>query len=229
MPYARYAIYFTPPPGPLANFGAAWLGWDIATGAETKAPQIDGLPAPAHDLTEGPRLYGFHATIKPPFHLAPGETIKVLDIALCAFCAKAKPVTLEGLELALLGRFLALVPTGPDSALKGLAAAVVREFDPFRAAPTPEETEKRNSPNLSHRQRENLESWGYPHVMDDFRFHMTLTGKLSRKDAEATRDALEPVVLPLLPRPFTVDALTLCGQDRESGVFHGLARYSLLG
>ncbi|HDR28083.1 MAG TPA: phosphonate metabolism protein, partial [Rhodovulum sp.] len=30
--YKRYAIYFAPEPGPLAEFGAAWLGWDPLAG-----------------------------------------------------------------------------------------------------------------------------------------------------------------------------------------------------
>ena len=30
----------------------------------------------------------------------------------------------------------------------------------------------------SERQTENLDRWGYPYVFDDFRFHMTLTGRI---------------------------------------------------
>ncbi|WP_425100958.1 DUF1045 domain-containing protein [Tropicibacter sp. S64] len=229
MPYARYAIYFTPPPGALAQFGAAWLGWDMATGDRPKAPDVTGLPAPAHDLSEKPSRYGFHATMKPPFHLAEGETVKALDIALRAFCGHASPVALDGLSLTQIGRFLALVPEGDDGALRALAADVVREFDPFRAQPSDDEMEWRRGPSLTKRQQENLDAWGYPYVMDDFRFHMTLTGPLPKQVAEVARAALESHITPILPRPFVIDALTLCGQDHESGTFHSLARYPLAG
>ena len=64
--------------------------------------------------------------------------------------------------------------------------------------------------------------------MDDFRFHLTLTGKLSRAEAEQTAEALRPVLAPLLPRPFRVDALCLFGEAAD-GRFHQLARYPLGG
>ncbi|MFZ7093355.1 DUF1045 domain-containing protein [Primorskyibacter sp. 2E233] len=226
MPYARYAIYYTLPAGPLSEFGAAWLGWNLSTGERPDAPQVANLPAPAHDLSQTPRKYGFHGTIKPPFHLTEGETAKSLDIALAAFCAKTRAVQLDGLELARLGRFLALVPTGDTAPLKALAARVVEDFDHFRAALSDEELQRRRSRPLTAAQDALLEQWGYPYVMDEFRFHMTLTGQLPSSAAKHTQNALAPILAPLLPAPFHIDALTLCGED-HSGMFHSLARYKL--
>ena len=36
---------------------------------------------------------------------------------------------------------------------------------------------------LSEAQRAHLLRWGYPYVMDEFRFHMSLTGSLAQVDA----------------------------------------------
>ncbi len=227
--YRRYAIYYTPPPGPLARFGAEWLGWDIDAGTvPARRAAIPGLPAPLEILTEAPRRYGFHATIKPPFRLSPGQSEAALNAALCAFCAEEAPVLLSGLQPACLGRFVALVPDGPAPALASLAAASVRAFDHFRAAPTVEEIARHDHRTLSPAQAENLRRWGYPHVMECFRWHMTLTGKRPRAEAEETRAALATIFIPLLPRPFTLDALSLVGED-ASGRFHLIARATLAG
>ena len=67
--FARYAVYYTPEPGPLADFGAAWLGWDIATGAEVAHPDLPGLPRPVTELTATPRklrLSRHRETALPP-------------------------------------------------------------------------------------------------------------------------------------------------------------------
>ena len=66
--------------------------------------------------------------------------------------------------------------------------------------------------------------WGYPHVMEGFRFHITLTGKRPKSELPVLRDILTAQVLPLLPRPFSVDALSLMGEDAQ-GRFHLIARH----
>jgi hypothetical protein len=227
--YRRYAIYYTLPPGPLARFGADWLGWDIAEGrSSAQRPDIPGLPASINALTETPRRYGFHATIKPPFRLAPHQSEAALTAALSSFCATRPPACAAGLELARLGRFLALVPVGDARDLTTLAADVVRDFDGFRATPTATEIARHDSPALGAAQTENLHRWGYPHVMDSFRWHMTLTGKHPRADAARTHAALTSVVTPFLPHPFTLGALSLAGED-STGHFHLIQRISLAG
>ncbi len=226
MDFSRYAIYLTLPEGPLSEFGAAWLGWDAATGRETVAPEVDGLPAPAHDITATPRKYGLHGTIKPPFRLAEGTTYEELNGAFAALCKSCNPATTGPLELARLGSFLALIPTGDTTQLADLAATMVKSLDRFRAAPTEAELEKRRKSRLSPRQDALLTQWGYPYVMDQFKFHITLSGRLTKQHAEQTHAALLPHLAPHLVDPFRVDALTLCGED-EQGRFHELHRYTL--
>jgi putative phosphonate metabolism protein len=228
MTYHRYAIYVTPRPGPLAGFGAAWLGWDAASGAPCPHPALPGLPRPVAEITAAPRRYGFHGTLKPPFRLAAGCEAGALAAALAAFCAGTGAVSLAGLDLARIGRVLALCPVGGTDALDALAAAVVARFDPFRAPPDAAELDRRRAQRLTTRQEAMLQRWGYPHVMEEFRFHMTLTGPLPPAELAAVEAALAPVLAPLLPAPFPIDALTLLGEDRE-GRFHQIARLPLSG
>ena len=77
MSYSRFAIFYVPQAGPLAQFGAAWLGWDIANGCAVPQPDLPSL----HDITMTPRKYGFHGTLKPPFRLKSGRTVMELDKA----------------------------------------------------------------------------------------------------------------------------------------------------
>ena len=228
MPPTRYAIYFTPPPGPLADFGASWLGWDPAKGQEVRQPEIPGLPAPVADLTEAPRRYGLHATMTPPFALAPGTGETALADAFAAFCAATAPVTLDGLAVAPMGRFLALLPEGDQRAINALAAAAVRAFDPFRAPLTRAEIARRRGGGLSMAQEARLARWGYPHVMEGFRFHITLTGKRPRAELLRLQAVLVAQLAPVLPRPFAVDALSLVAED-AAGRFHLRHRRPLAG
>lgn len=223
MPFDRYAIYFTPAPGPLADFGAAWLGWDPVRGAACLHPEMDLAVA---EITATPRRYGLHATMKPPFRLAPGQTEAALSEALARFCTGHAPVTLDALGLARLGRFLALRPLGDEGALNALAAATVRAFDPFRAPLTEAELARRRARPLTGAQEANLRAWGYPYVMDAFRFHVTLTGDLPPETLAAVEATLAPRLAPLLPRPFVIDALSLLGEDPQ-GRFHLIHRHTL--
>ncbi|MEP4246876.1 DUF1045 domain-containing protein [Tateyamaria sp.] len=225
--FTRYAIYYTPELGtPLADFGAGWLGWDSATGATCPHPDMGDLDVAA--VTATPRKYGFHGTIKPPFRLAEGTTAQGLSDALATLCATACPVVLDGLELARLGRFLALVPVGDASALGTLAARCVQDLDAFRAPATAAELEKRRASRLNPAQDAHLQRWGYPYVLDQFRFHMTLTGRLGAEPFAHAEAALAGQLSPLDLSPHPITTLTLLGEDAE-GRFHQIHRYELAG
>ncbi|MEX0367089.1 MAG: DUF1045 domain-containing protein [Ruegeria sp.] len=225
--FERYAVYYTPDPAaPLAVFGAAWLGWDSATAAVQPHPDVADLDVPA--ITDTPRKYGFHGTIKPPFRLADGQNADALNGALAGMCARLAPVTLPGLDLARLGRFLALVPSGDASNLADLAATVVRDLDAFRAPATDAELAKRRAAGLSPEQDAHLVRWGYPYVLDQFRFHLTLSGKLDKPTAAATEQALTKLLADIPLAPYRIDGLTLLGEDAD-GRFHQIQRYALTG
>ncbi|MEP2532152.1 DUF1045 domain-containing protein [Shimia sp.] len=228
MTYRRYGIYDTPPAGALADFGANWLGWELTNGKPRSHPLIADLPAPIADITARPRKYGLHGTIKPPFFLAPDTDEQGLRAALAELCETLTPVRLDGLVLSQIGRFLALKVEGDQTPLADLASTVVQSLDHFRAPPSEAELARRRKSSLSPRQDALLTQWGYPYVMDEFRFHITLTGPMSQDHCAQTRAALTPHIAPLLPAPFDVDSLTLVGED-ASGMFHEIHRYALSG
>lgn len=222
--FSRYAVYYTPTGG-LARFGAAWLGWDAEAGQAVEQPVVAGLDMAA--LTEAPRRYGFHATMKAPFRLADGRDAAGLAEALARFCAAQAPFALAGgLRLARLGGFLALIPSQDSAPLSALEAALVRDLDPFRAPLTAAERARRHPERLSPQGREALDRWGYPHVMAAFRFHMTLTGDLDPATADRAEAALRPRLADLIGGDQPIDALSLMGEEAE-GRFHLIRRVAL--
>ncbi|MEL6681595.1 MAG: DUF1045 domain-containing protein [Pseudomonadota bacterium] len=223
MSYARFAIYYVPPDGPLASFGATWLGWDILRGYAVPQFDMPGLD----DITMTPRKYGFHGTLKPPFRLNDGQTFESLQATTTALAASLAPATCTGLQLARLGQFLALTPTGDLDSLGNLAAACVRELDAFRAPATDAELARRRKAGLSARQDALLIQWGYPYVFEEFRFHLTLSGKLLQDQSDDWVKAAR-THLPPLPTPFVVDQIALCG-ERSDGRFELIHRYTLAG
>ena len=211
------------PEGPLATFGATWLGWDVVHGIEVPQFDMPGLD----DITMTPRTYGFHGTLKPPFCLAPGQSHSALEAAVEAMATRLAPATCEGLRLTQLGRFLALTPCGALGQLQQVAESCVRDLDGFRAPASEAELTKRRAAGLTERQDALLTQWGYPYVMGEFRFHLTLTGKLPEGSVAHWTKAVTRV-LPQLPQPFVVDQIALCG-ERSDGRFELIHRYTLAG
>ena len=176
----RYAIYYVPAPGSeLDRFGAQLLGYDAFSGEDLPFP--DGVTQAVtdwRDITQDPRKYGFHATMKAPLSLAKDKTEAELLAACEAFAGKPRPIPVIKPVVDSISGFIAVVPAQPSPELERLAADCTSEFDSFRAPPTSEDRARRNPSALTPRQREHLDRWGYPYVMEDFRFHMTLTGRL---------------------------------------------------
>lgn len=217
---ARYAIYYAPEDGTdLAALGCRWLGRDARTGAAVDEPAVPGVaPDRLHALTADPRGYGFHGTLKPPFTLAEGSSQAALAEAAGAFAARRAPFHAPPLRLAVLGSFIALVPGGPCLDLDALAADCVRAFDRHRAPPTPAELARRRAPGLSPRQEQYLAEWGYPYIFDEFRFHLTLTGRVpDTAERAALLEALGPLTAPVCREPLPVRSICLFVQpDRDS-------------
>jgi len=229
--YTRYALYFAPPPGPLATLGARWLGWDAEAGRGASPPPSEAwpaLPRPPRDLTARPRKYGFHGTLKPPFALAEGCTVAGVHDAVAALAPRLKRVKLDGMRVSAIGSFVAIVPEGDTGGLAELAATLVTSLDGFRAPPSEEDLARRRGSGLTPRQEVLLQEWGYPYVMDEFRFHLTLTGPLPDDERDATADALAPLFEPHLERPFRIDEICLFGEGQD-GRFRKLHRYARTG
>ena len=209
----RYAIFYAPPPEqPLSRLGASLLGYDLVTGADVAPPDDPVFDDPmALGWTAVPRTYGFHATMKAPMHLAGHASPHALEDALVAFCRDQRAFTID-LTQGLVGHTLALVLATPSPEMDALAAACVRHFEAFRAPLTPEDRERRHPERLTAGQVAMLDTWGYPHVLDQFQFHMTLSSELGRPD----RERFEPVLRHLLaavPLSVPVNGLMLCRQE----------------
>lgn len=226
--FRRYAIYYVPDAAPWADFAAAWLGWDALDGRKLDHPDLPGLPLPVEQVTQTPRRYGLHATIKPPFRLAENATAAALHRATDALCSDLAPVRADRLRIARLGRFLALLSVGEHDPLAELAADVVAGLDAFRAPPDAAELARRRAARLDAEQDRLLLRWGYPNVMQRFRFHITLTGRLSQPHLGAVRTALAERLEPMLPQPFRIASLCLMGEDAD-GYFHLIHRAELGG
>lgn len=215
----RYAIYFAAEDGSaLARFGRDWLDGSAP-------PRPDTWP----DLVRDARLYGFHATLKAPFRLAADCDATRLHDALAAFAAARAPFTEPPLVLTELSGFLALCPARPSAALQTLAEDCVRMFDHFRAPPSATELARRLAAPLSDRQRELLGQWGYPHVLDCFRFHMTLTRTLTEDEREPVRALLAQRAAPALAEPLTVGSIALFEQPAPGQQFALTQRFAFGG
>ena len=223
----RYAVYYAPRSGAFATATAGWLGWDATTGTPRPQPDLPGIPYPAV-LTAEARRYGFHGTLRAPFRLDEGVTRQDVEQTIARLAATLPAVTCTGLHLEPLHGFLALTPTGCEAALLELGAAVVEATNPLRAPLTEAEIARRRPESLSSRQLALLQLWGYPHVMEEFRFHLTLTDRLPEDDLVPVQLALQSHFAPVLPSPFVVQDLCLFGQD-AAGRFHLLHRYALCG
>jgi len=194
----RYAIYFAPPRGSaLWNFGNSWLGRDVETGEELRRPAIIGLEdVDIDELTSSPSLYGFHATIKPPFRLSNPFDLGDLVKSLEEFAAARKSFECSLAGPSEIGNFIAFALGYASAEMDSLASEAVEFFDLYRSPLTDEELRKRRAVSLTSRQEENLQNWGYPYVKEDFRFHMTLTNAvktvaLRSKLKEALSDAAQ--------------------------------------
>jgi putative phosphonate metabolism protein len=224
--YPRYALYYAPAPGSaLDRFGAEMLGYDVYGGSELPFPE--GVPPDWREITQDPRKYGFHATLKAPITLAEGKTEADLVHACEAFADAPRPIPAIEPVIDSISGFIAMTPAKPSAELQQLAADVTRDFDSFRAPLTPADRTRRNPERLTSRQVEYLDRWGYPYVMEEFRFHMTLTGRL-----EAAR---REVVVPMLRERFaavrlatlTIDRLVLFRQDDAASRFRIIGHWPL--
>ena len=228
---ARYAIYAAPRHDEaLWGFGSGLLGYDAAKPGDVAAPDLPGLSrADWHGLTAEPRRYGFHATLKAPFRLADGQTERALQNALSDFASRHQAPPAFALQLARLGPFFALIPKNANPGLQALAGDVVEAFDPFRAALNLEELARRDPAHLPARERGYLERWGYPYVFDAFRFHMTLTGRVSEEKRGQVEAVLKDAYAALPPEPFFLAELVLFRQEARGSRFVIVSRHAFAG
>ena len=216
----RYGLYFAPEPGsPWAEAGNCWIGRDAERGMAVGQETVPGIPPVLlSQLTSGARRYGFHATLKAPFHLAQGFSEANLEAMAAAFCQAQRRIVVPAPGIRPLDHFLALRPGGAEDEIGALAMRCVSFFDLLRAAPAENELATRRRRSLSPRQEALLQRWGYPYTEEEYRFHLTLSDDLREIDEDAAyalRRAAEEHFAPVAAQaPFVVDRLCIF---RETG------------
>ena len=227
--FPRYAIYFVPAAdSDLYRFGADILGYDAFSGDDLPFPEgiVDTVPD-WHELTRDPRKYGFHGTLKAPFALAAGSREADLIAACKDFCSRAHEVPAIQPVVRSISDFIAIVPDQPSAALSRLAQDCVETFDRFRAPLTAQDRARRNPEKLTPRQIEHLDRWGYPYVRDDFRFHMTLSGRIPAERRDAILAMLRNRFATLDHPALAIDRIALFRQDDSQSRFRIASHHQL--
>lgn len=189
---ARFAIYYAPARASRWwDAGSTWLGRDaesdVSSASHERGPaNVPSFSQPIERLTTSPRRYGWHGTLVAPFRLDAQVTVAdLLDKA--ERWAHTQTAFDLPVEAATLGDFVAMRPATPDGdeRMRALAADALRTFAQLRVAPSAADIAKRMEAPLTERQRELLVEWGYPYVLDEFRFHMTLSNSLDNAEDRA--------------------------------------------
>ena len=231
----RYAIFFSPEDGSeLAEFGRRVLGREADGSPALASPTDYPDRQQAATFSKVPSHYGFHATLKAPFTLATSHSVDELLQSVEGLASSQHPIAMAGLELCQMSDFMALAFAQQVETIKALAQQCVQVLEPLRAPLTPEDLLRRAPEKLTPRQQEYLHLYGYPYVMDEFRFHMTLTGHLSAEDKIAGEPAayidwLNECYARLVSNTPVLDRLCVFWQPDKTQPFRRLEQFAFQG
>ena len=225
-PDARVAVYYAPREDDLLfAAGSAWLGRNALLGSPVAQPPLPGIV----ELTAEPRVYGFHATLKPPMRLTADVTWAALLAAADGLAGQIAPFDLPSLAVSDTFGFLALRETASCPALQALADACVEQLDRFRMPPSDEELARRRRAPLSPAREAMLVRWGYPYVFATWFFHMTLTRHLTPSEHAIWHPRAEEFFREALAQPRRVTDICLFTQVRPGAPFAIAERLALRG
>ena len=178
-PY-RYAVYFAPPPqSAWWQAGSQWLGRCAAGSAVLAMPAINGISEDEwQSARAAPRRYGWHATLKAPFTLAPDTSVNLLTTTLSTLAKSIQAFHMPPMQVVQIDDFLALVPQHESEKANTVAARCVVELQSLAATLSESELKRRRQAGLSAEQDAMLLRWGYPFVLEHYRLHFSLTGSL---------------------------------------------------
>lgn len=227
----RFAVYFAPAEDSLLwHRASVWLGRDATSGEMLPQAVPEGFTAPRFaDLTESARRYGFHGTLRSPFRLASNCSRETLETAIAGFAKTTAPLALGPAEVRNLSGFLAIMPVEQSPDLTAFAANCVAALETCRAPLTDTERARRLPERLSARQVELLDQYGYPYVMEEYRFHMTLTDRLDEGDRAAILPAAQAYFAEALAAPLTIDRVVLFYEPEPGMPFFRLTEVPLTG
>lgn len=231
-PSPRYALYYAPRPEEgLAVAASQWLGRNPDTGQARDVRPVPGLsPDRLTAILAEPRVYGFHGTLKAPIALAEGLSERDLLDAVGRFALEQRAFAIPAVELVEMSGFLALAPTNRCPEVQDLADRCVVEFDEFRRPASEAELARRRANGLTPRQESLLVRWGYPYVLEEWRFHLTLSGRIGDdRERAIVATALQQRFAGVFERPLPVNDLCIFRQIAPGRPFTVLARFRLGG
>ena len=228
----RHAAYFAPALQSQAwDLGSQWLGRCAHQMTPLQQPQFDNLSSEVFEkLTSAPRLYGWHATLKAPFELNSNAKLEELQPAFRQLAHNTVSAFHLPLKLVEMGDFLALVPSHPSPDLQKFAEHCVRQLHALALPLSETEIQRRTGAGLTARQTALLHAWAYPFVMDQFQFHLTLSGSLRNVESHVKiklKAAAQEWFAPLLEHGLDIDAVTWFSQDQKNGDFRWVESFEL--
>jgi len=186
--YSRYAIYYAPPKeSNLEKFGRYWFGWDPLNAKLINNKQrinylngfgIKNLKNIDKNVLIA-KKYGFHGTLIPPFKLNKNYSTNLLFKKTEDIAKKFKKFKFYKFKLKKINNFYAFVQNKKNNNINKLSNRLVRELFKFRSPLTKKEIDRRNPSKLSKLQLNILYKWGYPYLMSEFNFHMTLASEVT--------------------------------------------------
>jgi hypothetical protein len=166
--------------------------------------------------------------LKAPFHLHENVTAEELMVRLGKLATQLKSVELGPLQAIKMDQFVALVPQTMGVELSALAQACVTELDDLRAPITALELARRNVDPADARGQFLLKKYGYPHVLERFILHFTLSGRVTPRAAEQLIMAVKnPIDRLNQNSPLVLDRLCLFVEDSLGEPFRRIADMEL--
>lgn len=210
------------------------LGYDAVSGQDVEHAILPGVDDKiVRGMTQDPRRYGFHMTLKAPFRLADDATLDDLEQAMAQFADTCAPFDVGLLALECRMRtdgcgFVCLVPAQRSGLLASLEAAVVVKFDHFRAPLDANEIARRRPETLSTGARAHLDRLGYPYILDLYEPHFSLTGEIDNPAPVA--DAISVALANTAgAATFACKSLHIYCQDEPTSRFKVHKRFALTG
>ena len=161
--------------------------------------------------------------------LADGMDRTALEMALTEFASAHRPVSLGRLAPTPLEGFLALLAAPQPQAITDFAATVVTAFERFRMPLSSEDRARRLKAPLTPRQVELTDAYGYPYVLEQFLFHMTLTDRPEPAALAAMRERAVAWFGATLSEPIVLDRLVLFHEAEAGAPFRRLDDHILTG
>jgi len=143
----------------------------------------------------------------------------MLRDALRALAGATEPFILPALTVDQLYNFIALRTTQHSAPLQSLCDRCVAQLDRFRRPMDSAELAQRRASGLTENQEALLMRYGYPYVMTEWRFHITLSEPVVGTERDVLMSWLKGYFAAALAAPIQCEDVCLFVQDGASAPF----------